>query len=188
MLILILLALIASADAFLFGISFGLKKIRITFISLVMITITGIIILLLSAFAGNFISGYISCGELIGSFVLIGIGMWLCSDTENSTKNILEHPEKADINKSKIIEPKEAVVIGFVLSIDSAAIVIGSSITDKNIILLPIFILIFQIIFICIGIFIGDKGIKNIPDRLITLISGFFIVMIGLYKLSLYFY
>lgn len=187
MLILILLALITSADAFLFGISFGLKKIRLTFIPLVIITLTGIIILMLSSLAGDFISEYISCGKLIGSLILIGIGMWLCSDTENSTKNILEHPEKADINKSKNIEPIEAVIMGFVLSIDSATIVLGSSITDKSLIILPIFVLIFQIVFIVLGIFIGDKGIRNIPDRLITLISGFVIILIGLYKLSLYF-
>lgn len=188
MLILILLALITSADAFLFGISFGLKKIRLTFISLLIITLTGTIILMLSALVGNFISEYIYHGELIGSLILVGIGMWLCSDAENSTKNILEHPEKADINKSQKIEAFEAVIMGFVLSIDSATIVAGSSISGKETMLLPVFILIFQIMFITLGIFIGGKDIRTIPDRLITLISGLVIVLIGLYKLSLYFY
>ncbi len=187
MLTIILIALISSIDAFIFGISFGCKKISITFIPLVVMTFTGSLVLIASAIAGSLISSYIEYGRLIGSLILIFVGIWLCSDTENSTKSILENPESADINKSKTIEPIEAAIIGFVLSIDSAAIVIGSAITSKNM-LLPVFILVFQIIFITLGIFTGGMGIKNIPNRLITVLSGFIIVMIGLYKLSSYFY
>lgn len=189
--LLILLSLMTSADSFLFGVSFGIKKIKLTFIPLLIISLTGIIILMTSAFAGNLIMNYIPLSDFISGILLIGIGMWLCSDTDNTTKNILEHPEKADINKSRNIEPYEAVVTGIILNIDSAPIVItyvmGAN-QDRNIMILPVFIIIFQIVFIILGIFMGSHSLKKLPEKLVTTISGFFIVLIGLYKLSLYFY
>lgn len=182
--VLLLISLIMSADSFIFGISFGLKGIRLKFTSLVIITITGFSVLLISNCAGEIISQKLYYGEYLGALILIGVGMWLCADTEDSTKSILDHPEKADINKSKTIEPLEAIIMGLILSIDSIAAVLGSAISSESRIILPVFIQLFQIVFIALGIQAGIRGFKNIPERLITIISGFIIVMIGLYRLS----
>jgi hypothetical protein len=183
----ILLSVVMSADAMIFGISFGLKKIRISMLSLLIITLSALIMLFIASEIGMYIGNSLVYSQLIGSFVLIGVGMWLCADTDVAVKNMLDNPEKADINKSKNIEISEAVIMGIVLSLDSATIVFGTSMTDSLGKLLPICVLIFQILFILAGIKIGEMGIKNIPAKTINILSGFVIVLIGLYKLSLVF-
>lgn len=178
--IIILMSMAMSADALFFGIAFGAKGIRIRGFSIVLITVTGFAVLVISEILGHYLSDVLKYGELIGSFILIGTGMWLCSDC----KGVLDNPEKADINRSKNIDPCEAILTGLVLSIDSAALVIGSSVGSDAMRILPVCILLFQIVFIYIGMILGEKSFEKIPQKAVSILSGFVIVLIGLYRLS----
>lgn len=178
-------AFLLSADSFLFGLTLGIKKIRLTAFSLLFITLTGLIILMAANFISTLISQNLEYGSYIGSFILIGTGIWLCSDTENSTKNILSNPECSDFNNSKKIEFIEALIIGMVLSIDSSAVVIGWS---ENSLILTVFILIFQSLLLILGSILGKKCNKAFTGNTISIITGFIIVLIGLYRLTSLFY
>lgn len=178
--IIILMSMAMSADALFFGMAFGAKGIRIRGFSLVLITVTGFAVLLISEILGHYLSDVLKYGELIGSFILIGTGMWLCSDS----KGVLDSPEKADINRSKNIEPWEAIITGVLLSIDSSALVIGASVGNDAMKILPVFILLFQIVFIFAGMTLGVRSFDKIPQKTVSILSGFIIVLIGLYRLS----
>ncbi len=184
----IFISAIMSADAWIFGLSFGAKGIKINIFSILIITLTGLGILMVSSFLGEILSNFVIYGRIVGSFILIGTGMWLCSDDDENIKGVLDNPERADMNKSKTIDPFEALITGFVLSIDSAAVILGSALAEGSEKVLPFFILVFQIVFIFAGIRAGRSRFKNISGKTISILAGFVIVLMGLYKLSAVFY
>lgn len=101
------------------------------------------------------------------------------------TIKIIRDPISSDLDKSKKIDLKEAIYLGIALSLDSIGIGIGGSIVGLNSIMFPIFVASFQLIFLSFGIFIGKKIVSSIhlPKNIWSVISGFLLILIGIYKL-----
>lgn len=96
-------------------------------------------------------------------------------------------PEKIDIDNSRIIEPVEAIITGFALSVDSVSVCLGYGAAGKNSVVLPVLVTVFQIIFLYGGIIMSKKIRLKTKVNCITLISGLIIMIIGLYKLVPFF-
>lgn len=75
---LMLLALAVSLDGFGVGITYGLRKIRIPFLSLAIICSVSGLVILLSMQIGVWMSSYVDpiVAKDIGALILMGIGMW----------------------------------------------------------------------------------------------------------------
>lgn len=75
---LVVLAFAVSLDGFGVGVTYGLRKIRIPMVSVLIIACCSGFIIWLSMQAGGWLSGYISeaAAGLIGAIILIGIGCW----------------------------------------------------------------------------------------------------------------
>lgn len=88
-----------------------------------------------------------------------------------------------DFNFSNLIDPKEAIVLGLALSLDSFGIIY--SLIDANCFLFPILISSFQILFLSLGSFCGRKlkSISKFPDFIYGFISGILLILIGLVKI-----
>ncbi len=177
------LSLILSADALFFGFAFGINKIHIPLRSVIIMTLSGLVIILASICLGDIMYALVPHSKLIGSLLLIGTGIYIASDSSNakSIKKFLSRPETTDTNHNGIIECKEAAAIGAVLSLDCSAVVIGTSYLG---ILLPFFILIAQLIFLLAGIYTGKKIRPDINNRYISVISGLIIIIIGFLQLN----
>ncbi len=78
MLSLILLAFAVSLDGFGVGVTYGLRKIRIPFLSILIIACCSGLVIWLSMQAGGWLSGFLSetAAKFIGAAILIGIGCW----------------------------------------------------------------------------------------------------------------
>ena len=126
-------------------------------------------------------------GESLGAFILVGLGMWLICDSDDGAKEVINHPEKIDIDNSRIIEPVEAIITGFALSVDSVSVCLGYGAAGKNSVVLPVLVTVFQIIFLYGGIIMSKKIRLKTKVNCITLISGLIIMIIGLYKLVPFF-
>lgn len=100
------------------------------------------------------------------------------------TVKIIKNPNYSDFDNSNSIDSKEALFLGLALSLDSFCIGISASILDFTSILFPLFISIFQLLFINLGNYVGRKlhGFNKIPDNLWSIISGILLILIGLYK------
>ena len=101
------------------------------------------------------------------------------------TIQIIKNPNCSDFDNSNLIEPKEALFLCIFLSLDSFCIGIGGSMMGISSIFFPIFIGIFQLIFLSIGNFIGKK-IKNfhfLPENIWSILSGILLILIGLSKI-----
>ncbi|CAM4067238.1 MntP/YtaF family protein [Paenibacillus alkaliterrae] len=99
---LLLLAFAVSLDGFGVGVTYGLRRIRIPFLSVFIIACCSGLIIFLSMQAGSWLTGFLSefLARLIGSCVLIVIGGWALLQLRRG-KQAREAGETADASQSE---------------------------------------------------------------------------------------
>lgn len=171
----ILLAFSVSIDSLGIGITYGIRNAKIKFLSRCILFVMSIFFTYCSFAIGDLINSLLSelVTKAISSGILIIIGFLIIID-----------PIPFDLDHSKAIDIKEALLLGTALSLDSICVGIGSSIGGYSSVYFPLLVAIFQLIFMSIGMFIGKKIIKNfdIPDKIWNLISGGIIIVFGIIK------
>ena len=179
----LILAISSSIDSLGIGITYGLKNTKISFISKIILFALSLIISFSSIFLGYFLNDFISTTitSFFGSLILIFIGICIIFKTIFENKN--KKNNYYDFNFSNLIDPKEAIVLGLALSLDSFGIIY--SLIDANCFLFPILISSFQILFLSLGSFCGRKlkSISKFPDFIYGFISGILLILIGLLKI-----
>ena len=179
------LALSSSIDSLGIGITYGIKNMKISFLSKLILFIISIIISYFSIFIGSWLNDFfsLSFSSFLGAcfLIIIGFGVIIKTIFENTnSKN-----NYYDFDYSNFIDTKEAIFLGLALSLDSFGIGISFSLGAYNCFFFPIFISCFQFLFLSFGTFLGKKinNISKIPDFLSGILSGFLIILIGLYKM-----
>lgn len=172
------LSVILSLDALTFGFSYGVNKIKLPLKSAAIMTVTGLVIITGAMNMGELMYRYIPMAKFIGGIILIIMGIFLAADfrDKGGVKSMLQKPESTDINHNGRIETGEAMAIGTALSIDSAAVVMGTAYLG---IVFPITIMLVQLLFMIIGLKAGKKIKPCIKNKYIALISGLIIVIMG---------
>jgi len=200
-----LFAISSSGDSLIVGLSYGAKKVRINFINNFMISfISGIGTFLAMSFGKTILRLIpLKYSNIIGSGILILLGMfllinWIRKEIESKKRteevnddtsgfkhyeDALRNPEIIDINDSKTIDFKEAIILGIVLCLNNIGLGIGASITGLNIFMTSISSLIFSLVFIPIGYCIGEKVVSDKLSRYSEIISIFIILILGIYEL-----
>jgi len=135
------ISLVLNIDALLFGITFGIKNIKICLVSKMIIFITSFSITLISYLLGKYVSIFLNknISYIISSAMMIFLGLALilktAIDKEDSSKKkmlvnlnlhslgltikIIKEPTASDIDKSGTIEAIEAIFIAIALSLDA---------------------------------------------------------------------
>lgn len=100
------------------------------------------------------------------------------------TIQIIKNPTSSDLDSSNCIDSKEALFLGFALSLDCFCLGVGGSILGISPILFPLFICIFQLVFLSIGNTLGKKlyHLSSLPDNFWSIISGILLILMGLFK------
>lgn len=116
---LLILAFAVSLDSFTVGITYGIRKVKIPHISIIIITLASAIMILLSMQIGVMLSQVVSpyIAKLLGSIILIIIGVWVIIQVLRNKNKNSEYTEKVIIrprNKEIYIEFKK---IGLVIQI-----------------------------------------------------------------------
>lgn len=97
------------------------------------------------------------------------------------TVEIIRTPEYCDIDKSSVIDAKESFYLGLALSIDSVGVGISSAIIGLHSFFLPLYVCLFQIILLTIGIHIGKKiNFKKQNNKICPIISGGILILVSL--------
>lgn len=101
------------------------------------------------------------------------------------TIKIIKNPSSSDLDKSNVIDSKEALFLGFVLSLDSFCIGIGFSMLNTFSIIFPLLTSCFQLFFLSLGNYCGKKlySFSKLPDNIWSTISGILLIMIGFCKM-----
>jgi len=178
----LLLAAILSIDIFAVSFAYGSSKIKIPFKSTMIITVIGSVILGLSIYLGTFLLPFMPEGVASGlSFtILFTLGLIKIFDSvikryirkrrETSSKqmefsafnlkfilNVYADPEKADVDKSRVISPKEAVAVAIAVAMDAFALGFGAGLINVNHLQIIAFSLVIDVVAVVLGCFIGSK-------------------------------
>ena len=199
----ILFVISSSSDNFIVGLSYGTKKININFFNNFIIAIISGIGTLIAMLTGNLLTKYIPVRfcKIIGSLILIILALYFIADAFKKNKgkelvadkdkikniqyydNILEKPELADIDNSKTIELKEALILGIALSLNNIGIGIGASILGMNPFITSVLSFIFSLVFIQIGRLLGEFYFSKYFSETAQIISGLIILSLGIFEL-----
>lgn len=195
----------ASIDALGVGINYGIKKTKILLPAFIVLFIISSIMSGLSVFLGNIISSFVSDKfvNILGAFFLILIGLFiiygaLAKEKKNNLKEynffikflgitikIIKKPVLLDIDNSHSIDLKESILLSLILSLDVVSIGIGAGASDINHFLFPVFVGVFQILFLFIGKLLGKNmtNISKVPENIWSVLSGILLILMGVFKL-----
>lgn len=164
-----LIAVSLSMDAFSLSLAYGTNKLtkkEIKFLSII-VGIYHFIMPILGMMIGNYIIKFIHVGEdiLISIiFIVIGINM------------ILDSRKEEKINKMKF---GEILLFGFAVSIDSFSVGIGINNISNNFIMCSCIFSITSLIFTYLGLKLGKK-LSSLIGKISTLIGGTILILFGI--------
>lgn len=202
----VLLVLAVSLDAFVASVHYGVKKIKIPFLSILIINLICSSLLGMSTFLGQEAQRFLPEGltSMISFVILVFLGIYylfeglikfyLESKKDKTGEielkfadvrfmvNVYIDETKADKDSSKVLDSKEAIYLAVALSLDSLTIGFGSGLSDMY--YLNIVILSFLAGFISIfgGLKVGEKISSGIKFNL-SWISGILLIALAILRL-----
>lgn len=205
---LILLTFAVSIDGYGVGLTYGIRKMKIPFKSIVVIACCSAFSMAAAMMIGQFISTIIApeIAGKIGGIILIGVGVWVLYQFIRPKKrqnelldekiilkfeikslgvvvNILQRPLTADFDNSGTINGVEAFVLGFALSLDAFGAGIGAAMIGFSPILLAFSVAIMCSLFIWAGLQSGKLFSNSAFVQRLTFFPGVLLILIGLWKL-----
>jgi putative sporulation protein YtaF len=201
-------ALAVSADGFMVGVAYGVKKIKMPVSSMMIIFLASSLAVSMAMIFGKALTLFFNpvMAARLGAILLMLIGIFyllqagfqrICNRKANDEDTllsltvrplgiivqILQEPSSADFDSSGEISPREAFFLGLALAMDAFAAGIGLAMTGFNILLTAITVGMLQFILINIGLTVGrimeNERLKNIS----SLLAGIILFILGTYKL-----
>jgi putative sporulation protein YtaF len=208
MLSLFILAFAVSLDSFSVGFTYGLRKMKIPFRSIIIIATCSALSLLIASGVGHFLGGILSPNitDKIGGFILILLGAWVLYQFFRPEKNkelvsiektivnfeikslgivinILRKPLTADFDLSGTITGIEAFMLGVALSLDAFGAGVGAVMLGFSPIYLAIAVAVMSSLFVSMGIKSGSLLSKSDWVQKFTLLPGILLIIIGVWKI-----
>jgi len=208
---LISIVIAVSLDGFGVGITYGMRKIRISFAALLVIMFCSGVIVITSMIIGNVLRLFISpvITSMLGSIILIGLGLFVLFSITRSAKNehqnklvnsnqaeneksvstfshfksVINHPHRADKDKSGSISVGEALILGTALAMDAFGAGLGAAMLGYSLVLTSILIATMSGFFVFSGIKIGFLLSKNKTLVKLTYFPPILLICIGVYNL-----
>lgn len=202
----VLLVLALSLDAFVASIAYGTNRIKIPFISIIIIDIVCTSFLILSITLGAVIGKLLpqSMTTLISFIILMSLGIYYLFESIVMTYlekkslsrgkikfklvnilliiNIYVDETKADLDNSKTLSSKEALYLAVALSLDSLALGFGSGLTNINYFNILFLSLLFNLFTIYSGLFLGKSLVKKTKVNL-SWLTGIIIIFLAILRL-----
>lgn len=184
----LLLAFSLSVDALGIGLSYGLRHISFPRTSLLLLALETFLMMEAFLWCGRLLAAVIPAGpaEGLSTGFLFLFGVWLCLQGTGQKKakedSPLQSPSLCDKDASASIEPKEALLLGFILSMDSFAIGMSAAVGGMDVAWLPLLSALLQVIFLSMGAKGGARLILHPEPKesLWSLLSGGILIFIAL--------
>ncbi|WP_449355459.1 sporulation membrane protein YtaF [Virgibacillus natechei] len=200
---LLFLVIAVSLDGFGVGITYGMRKIRVPLLGLLIIMLCSGVIVLLAMTTGNVLRSFISpdSTQVLGGTILIVLGCFSlyniirtkqetkakAADLESRKQNIfttiLTTPDKADLDQSGIISPNEALLLGAALALDAFGAGIGASMIGYSPIITAVLIAFMSGLFVFLGIQTGMLLAKNKYMQRLTYVPPFLLIALGIFNI-----
>ncbi len=187
-----ILLVIFSLDTLFVSISYSIKNIKISLKSTLLISLICLFSLLISLFITNNFKHILNqdIGKIISSIILLILGLYnLFQDkikknlkSKNKIIEIYLDETKADLDNSKNISYKEALLLSTILSLDSLLGGVSIGFMKYNLFYIIILSFILNVLFILCGILIG-KNLRNVYNFNTSYISGVILLLIAILKI-----
>ena len=187
----LLLAFSLSVDALCICLSYGLRRISFPRTSLLLLALETFLMMEFFLWCGRLLAAVLPAGLAEGlstGFPLL-FGAWLCLQGTGQKKakedSPLQSPSLCDKDASSSIEPKEALLLGFILSMDSFAIGMSAAAGGMDVAWLPLLSALLQTGFLAMGAKGGARLILHPEPKesLWSLLSGGILICIALLHL-----
>lgn len=197
----LLLSVSANLDTFAVCISYGMKKVKLSFIGALLISLITSLGTFLSMYLGKIITNFISpkIVTIIGGILLLILGLKIVIDflkkyrkshvedllrhKKVSYGEILDNPIKADADNSGDIDIKECITLSIALTLNNLSVGIAASIAGISILLNTLFTFILTWINIGIGFYVGRRYASKLVGKYSDLVSGILIIILGIYQI-----
>ena len=179
----ILLALSASIDALSLGITYGIKKTKMSKASNIIIFTIVLVCSGTAILVGHFLSLLFSptFSILLGSSLLILLGLY------NIYKGLKKYNVfiDFDVDNSNYIDNKEAGILGLAVAVDASCVSMGAGIIGYISFILPVFMAVFHTFFVNCGNFVAQIVVEKLklPSNVLSIFSGILLVLIGIFRI-----
>jgi len=201
----LLFALAVSGDGLMVGVAYGIRKIKIPAISLLVIALSSTMAVSVSMVLGKAVSCFISPHQatIAGSAMILMIGVYfllqavrqkivnLQHDEEDPLLSlnvnslgiiiqILKKPSSADFDSSGEISVREAFFLGLALAMDALGAGFGLALTGMNILLTAISVGMVKFILVSAGLAVGHQMQNERWQSIAPLLTGLIFVAIAI--------
>lgn len=185
-----------TCDGLIIGLSYGARKIKINFMSNLIVGIISCLGTMIGMYAGQLFDIFLveSVTTCLGSVLLFLFGLYMFYQAiykqitarrqkKTLITNTADLAEAFDKDHSKTIELKEAVMLGLFLCINNIGLGVGASLTGLNILLTSITCLILSIIFIEFGCRLTYNYLSEKTVQYAEYIASLMIMLLAIYEL-----
>lgn len=209
LLTLLVLAFALSLDSYGVGVTYGLKKVKIPLISLMLIACCSGVSVLVAMLVGNIIFSFVPVewAEATGAILLIFIGvftLWQVYAPAKKTPtpikkrkvnqisfqlkifgfviHVLREPLKADMDDSGSITGREAFLLGAALSLDAFGAGVGAALLGYSPWFLALCVALMSGLFLMLGMKSGFR-FSNIPwVHRLSFLPGVILIILGIWR------
>jgi putative sporulation protein YtaF len=205
----ILLGIAVSIDGFVAGLAYGLKNIRMPFISLSIVGLVTCLCASIALFCAYFLGKFIPTNTAIGigAALLILLGLWSIfqqylskdpslspEDPQPSNKitfslgrliiSIMARPEIADLDKLGIISPWEAVFLGLALAVDAMVGIFGAALMGSLPFYTPFAIGVIHMLCVASGCYSSTHLVSQKVKKRFPYLPGTLLILLGIIRLG----
>ncbi|MBD0385692.1 MAG: manganese efflux pump [Nostoc sp. C3-bin3] len=101
---------------------------------------------------------------------------------EFSYEKFLEHPEKADVDRSGYIDVQESIALAFGLTLNNLGSGLGGGISNLNVPITTFLVVIFSLLGISGGYFLSDRLMPKISGFWASILSASLVIITGVYE------
>lgn len=206
----LLLAVALSLDGFVAGLAYGLKSIRISSASLLIVGGITVLSTAISIFCATYIGDFMNphLAVIAGALLLILIGLcslfqeYLTKDVKSYENNqeptarkltisfgrivisIMARPETADLDHSNRINALEAIFLGLALGIDNMVATFAAALMNSLPAYTPLLMGCIQMAAIVLGLASCQRILPAVLKSRFPYLPGIILILLGLLRLS----
>lgn len=179
----LLLTVAATADSFTIGFNYGVKNVRIGNVSNLFISLVCLVGTFAAMLAGKLLGGAVPpyTANLLGAFTLCAFGscMLVKALLPERKPGLTEDPAAVDKDGSQIIELRESVMIGLLLSLNNIGLGVGAGIAGVPVYGAPALCAAMSFLFIKAGHRLGGRFSGKSVSKPLEALSALFVLALG---------
>lgn len=201
----IILAMSVSIDGFSIGVIYGIKGIKIPWISQLIIALSTSLSITAGMVFGKAIESFLSpsIAKFIGVIILFIMGIRSLKEAMDKDNNdltdvppiatfrikslglavmILREPTIADQDISGVIDPNESLFLGIALAMDAFGAGIGAAAAGFHVMTTVFLVTVMSILFLSMGLYIGSKKIPFFEKSWARFLPGSLLIALAATK------